>query len=108
MDGAMMERSLSRRGLLRAGAGAAAALALADGAWPAAAGEPGGPSWGQPGAVRLPGWTGFGIRTVRSDQAVVAAYFFYWFHADFLRPQRRPFDPNPFHAVDQDTQSFRD
>src|SRR6185369_12462733 len=66
------------------------------------------PSWAKPGPYRQPGGTDIAIGTFRSDEPVVAAYFFYWFDAEFLKTQRRPFDPNPFHAVDQDTQSFRD
>jgi hypothetical protein len=102
----------SRRELLRAGAGLAAALALGAPAGlagaQAVAPEAAEPSWARPGPYRSPGWTDFAIGSFRSDEPVVAAYFFYWFDADFLNAQRRTFDPYPFHAVDQATHSFRD
>jgi hypothetical protein len=104
----MIDRSMSRRGLIRAGAGLSAGLALASRAWPAGAQEAAEPTWARPGQYRLPGWTDFGMSTFRSDEPVVAAYFFYWFDAEFQKTQRRAFDPYPFHAVDQDTHSFRD
>jgi hypothetical protein len=86
------------------------ALLLAAAVLPAAAQEqPDYLRWSNPGPYRTAaGWSDFAISTFRADEPVVATYFFYWFDAEFLRNQRRAFDPYPFKAVDQDTQSFRD
>src|SRR5206468_2219896 len=65
-------------------------------------------SWAQPGPYRSPDWTDFTLSSFGASQPIVGTYFFYWFDAEFLRSQSRTFDPFPFHAVDQDTQSFHD
>ena len=66
-------------------------------------------NWANPGPYRQSaGWSDFTISSFGADDPVVAAYFFYWFDAEFLKTQRRNFDPNPFHATDADTQTFHD
>jgi hypothetical protein len=99
----------SRRDFLRASAALGAGMLLASSAGSVAAQQtPEYLSWAKPGPYRLPTWSDFSISTFGSDQPMVAAYFFYWFDAEFLKSQKRNFDPNPIHPVDFDTQSFRD
>ncbi len=66
--------------------------------------------WANQGPYRSSaGWTDFDVSSFGSDQPVVAAYFFYWFDAAYLKTRLNlSFDPNPFHATDADTQSFLD
>lgn len=67
-------------------------------------------SWAQPGPYRSSDATDFQVTSFDSGQPIVGAYFFYWFDAAYLRSRQRTpgIDPYPYHAVDQDTQSFYD
>jgi hypothetical protein len=74
---------------------------------PAAAQQPDYLSWAAPGPYRSPDYADFAPGSFRSDQPLVAAYFFYWFDAAYLR-SRTPVERFPYTPVDEDTQSFLD
>src|SRR5207253_3192572 len=63
------------------------------------------PSWAVPGPYIAPNFTDFTLTSFRSDQPVIATYFFYWFDAPTLRASGEHF---PFNPVDDQTQSFLD
>lgn len=66
--------------------------------------------WSRPGPYRAPLLSNFAIESFGARQKLVAAYFFYWYEAEFLRSIRptRTFDPYPFKPVNHETMSFHD
>jgi hypothetical protein len=67
-------------------------------------------SWSRPGPYRAPFVQTFDVQGFAADQRLVTTYFFYWYHAPYLRERarERSFDPYPFHPPNLDTISFYD
>ena len=66
--------------------------------------------WAVPGPYRLPYQQDFTLESFGASQRVVAAYFFYWHDADWVRARLAAGRPDvlPYHPTDLDSMSFRD